>query len=94
MSPPENTLDQLRDDLRAAIDAATAELPIERRAELAKHIERAGQHLAAGKMPLAKVDLLTVETLLFTWANDRAKRVREQLFAALVRAAVNGIVLA
>ena len=45
-------------------------------------------------MQLAQVDLLTLETVLWTVANDRAKQLRTDLFAALVRAAVNGIVLA
>ena len=89
-----DTIDQLRDDLRAAIDAAVAVVPDTDRLRFARHVERAGQHLAAGKMQLAQVDLLTLETVLWTVANDRAKQLRTDLFAALVRAAVNGIVLA
>ena len=89
-----NPTDQLRDDLRTAIDAAKAELPLERRDELNERAMSATQHVNAGRNDLAAVDLLTIETLLFTWANDRAKRLRADLFAAVLKAAINGIVLA
>lgn len=85
---------QLKTDLEDALALATAEVSPADREKFARIVGRAGQHLAAGRMLVAGADLVTIEALMYADARKRAKAAYQALVTALVRAAVNGIVLA
>jgi Holliday junction resolvasome RuvABC endonuclease subunit len=89
-----DVLDQLKADLEDAAKTAVSGLSDAEKQQLADAITRGTEHLAAGRTSAAAVEALTVETLLWTNANERAKAARTRATAAISKAIINGAIAA
>lgn len=93
----ETDIDPVEDffaDIKAVIATSLGKLDDETRLRLEKAIERGLTHSANVQPDLALAEAVTVETILWTEANERGKQARRDLVAAVSRALVKGALAA